>query len=140
MANLKISAASANAACAAMVALLNGGKLIVYDGAQPATPATAITTQVALVTFDPLEDPAFGAPSDGPTGATATLDNPPAVPADATGTASWFRAFDDAGNAVWDGDVTNTAGAGNLKISSTAVVEDIDVSIVSLTFRMAVTA
>lgn len=135
MSNLKIAPAMATAACAAMVALANGGTLAVYAGEQPGNPETAVTTQTKLVEFT-FPDPAFGAPVPGGTGSTATLINPDPKAALTDGEASWFRISDDGGNALWDGDVTDTAGNGDLKISSINVVEDIDVSVVSLTFTM----
>ena len=54
------SAAQANAACDAQTASLNGGYLRVYDGAQPANTATAVTTQVKLAELR-FGTPAFGA-------------------------------------------------------------------------------
>ena len=134
MSNLKLAAAVAIAGCNAMVALTNGGKIAVYDGAQPADPSVAVTTQKKLVEFT-LLDPAFGAAVDGGVGATATLNLPSAEPALDDGTATWFRVVDDADAALWDGDVTDTSGNGDMKISSTNVVQGIDVSIVSLTYR-----
>ena len=107
------------------------GKLVIYDGTQPANADTPVTTQNALVTFE-LADPAFGGGVDGVTGAVATGNAVTPVPAEATGTATWFRVTDSDDNPVMDGDVTDTNGSGALKVSSTAIIEDIDVSIVSM--------
>ena len=42
-------------------------------------------------------------------------------PADATGTATWARIVDSAGNAVVDASVTATGGGGDIQINSTAI-------------------
>ena len=129
----KQSYAAAAAAVAAVTALANSGKVTVYDGAMPADPSVAVTTQNPLVEFT-LKATAFGAPSAGTNRAVATLDNPDPEAAIASGTATWARVEDSSGNAIWDADVTDTGGTGALKISSTNVVSGIDVSIVSLTY------
>lgn len=101
---IKISTAARNAACDAVVDLLDGGPsfgtIKIYDGTQPAGPGTAITTQVLLATFT-LEDPAFGSASTG----VATLDTTPILSTTglAASTATWFRAADSTGTAVLDG-------------------------------------
>lgn len=136
---IKVSAAVAilmvNAAADAADAGAAAGKLSIYGGAQPANPDTAVSGQPLLVEFD-LGDEAFGDGVDGGSGATATGNPVDPVPATATGTATWFRITDSNGGAVIDGDVTDTAGSGALKVSSTSIIEDIDVSIVSMTFTM----
>ncbi|WP_330242020.1 hypothetical protein [Streptomyces sp. NBC_00525] len=104
--NFKISTAARNAACNAIVDLLDAGSgaatITIYSGSQPAGPDTS-TGATALVTFTLDSTAAYGAASSG----TATLDVSPAVTAtaSATGTASWFRAADSSGNAVFDGSV-----------------------------------
>lgn len=132
MANFVTSNAVAAAGVKAQTDLADGGKLAVYDGTQPAGPGTAVTTQNKLVEFT-LKSPAFGAPTAGTNKQTVTLDNPAAVAAALNGTASWFRIVDSSGVALYDGDVTDSSGNGNLKIGSTNVVQGIDVNIVSLT-------
>lgn len=121
------------AAAAATGALVDGGKVTIYDGAMPANPGVAVTTQNTLVEFT-LKTPAFGAPTAGTNRAVITLDNPDPEPAVANGTAAWARVEDSSGDAIWDADVTDTSGTGALKISSTNVVSGIDVSIVSLVY------
>lgn len=109
-------------------ALLNGGFLDIYDGAQPATANTAVTTQVKLARLT-FSNPAFGAGVGGVATANAIADD---VAADATGTASWFRAFKtDGTTAVLDGSV-GTSGC-NLNLNSTAVTEGAVVSVTGLT-------
>lgn len=136
---IKVAAATAilmvNAAAAAVDGGAAGGKLAIYGGAQPTNPDTAVGAQPLLVEFE-LGDPSFAGGVDGVSGATATGTPVDPVPATATGTATWFRITDSDGDAVMDGDVTDTAGSGALKVSSTSIIEDIDVSIVSMTFTM----
>lgn len=68
--NPHLSAASRKLALDAAFDVLNGGFLKVYDGTQPASPETAITTQVLLVSHS-LNATAFGAAA-GSGGATCT--------------------------------------------------------------------
>lgn len=82
-----LSNAGANAALNALTALLNSGFLDIYNGTQPATADTAVTTQTKLstVTFGVT---AFGAAVAGVATANAIgKDNSIA----ATGTATWAR-------------------------------------------------
>lgn len=134
---LTLSAALAILAANAQVGYIDQGagvaKLAIYDGARPAGPDTAVTSQNKLVEFN-LPDPCFGAAVDGAQGATATANAITAVNAGLSGTAAWFRIVNGDGNPVIDGLVTDTAGAGDLKVSSTAIISGIEVSVVSLTF------
>ena len=54
----------------------------------------------------------------------------------ATGTAAFFRIIDGDGSTRIQGSVTDTGGNGDLKLSSTAIIMDIDVTVVSLTITM----
>lgn len=94
------------AACAALdadgiAALLDAGSLQLYDGAQPASPDVAVSTQVLLAELT-YGSPAFGTAVGG----TATAN---AVTADtnapASGQASWTRHVTAAGVGVMDGTV-----------------------------------
>ena len=91
---VRISTAARNAACDAVVDLIDGGAgagvLRIYSGAQPATPATS-PSGTLLAEFT-LSDPAFGAASSG----AATLDVTPALTDTgiADGTAGWCRFLD----------------------------------------------
>lgn len=62
--NTIVSTAERNAMLDAATALLNGGSLELYDGAQPAGPGTAVTTQVLGATLT-LNATAFGAAAAG---------------------------------------------------------------------------
>lgn len=134
---LKFADAAAIAACNAIVdsidAGASSGSVEIYNGARPADPSVAVTSQTKLVDFV-LPEPAFGDAVAVSGGATATAEAVDPVNAAAAGTASWFRVFDGDGDVVFDGDVTDTAGAGDMKVSSTTIVSGIEVSIVSFTF------
>lgn len=123
----RLSIAAANAEADAVCALLDGGSVRVYDGSQPATADTALTTQVLLVSC------AFGAPAFGPAGGGVAEASPLADgTAVATGTASWFRAVTSGGAAVFDGAV-GTSGA-NLNLPSVALGPGVVVSIDSFVY------
>lgn len=82
------------------------GRILIYTGSQPATPATTATGTL-LVTV-PFNNPAFGSPSAG----VATMITSPPVSATVvtSGTAGWFRVIDRSGAAVFDGSIS-TSGA-----------------------------
>jgi len=134
---LKLGVDAAIAASNAVVDLIDTGApastLIVYDGTEPADPSVAVGAQVALVTFE-LPDPAFGAAVDSVGGGIATANAVTAVAADASGTAAWFRIIDGDARVILQGSVTDTGGAGDLKVSSTSIVSGIEVSVISLTY------
>ena len=136
---VRISNAAAIAACDAIVGGIDTGagtaNLVIYSGALPAEAETAIDAQVALVTFL-LPNPAFAGAVDINPGAQAIANPIDAVQADETGTATFFRIYDADGATVLQGTVTNTEGNGDLKLSSTAIIADIDVTVVSLTATM----
>lgn len=126
--NPKRTAAVANAAADAAVALANGGKLRIYSGSQPATAATAVSGQTLLAELT-LGNPAFGSASNGvATANSITADSS----ADATGTAAWFRVVSSGGTGLWDGSVA-TSGA-DLNLDSVSIVTGGNVSVSSFTF------
>ena len=90
------------------------GFLRIYSGTQPATCGTA-TTLLAQCTYSATSAPA--ASSGVLTHRTITDDSS----ADATGTASWYRAMDSAATCVYDGTVTITAGGGDLTLDSLSI-------------------
>lgn len=136
---VRISAAAAIAACNSINELINGGDgaatLRIYEGSRPAKVDDPITNQKLLVEFE-LPDPAFQDAVDTEAGGHATANPIDPVQALATGTAQFFRVFDGEGNGVFDGDVTDTNGNGDLKLSSTAIIQGIDVTVVSFTTTM----
>lgn len=117
-----MSNAAVNAEATALSALFNSGYIDIYDGTQPASADTAVSTQNKLVrlTFGAT---AFGAPANGVltanaiTGGTAT----------ASGTAGWFRVVKSDGTTViMDGSV-GTASA-NIVLSTTTITSGITVN------------
>jgi hypothetical protein len=124
----KISNAAANAAADAVTALLDSGFLDIYDGAKPATADTAVGAQVKLARLT-FGSPAFGAAAAGAAAANAITSD---TAADATGTASWFRAVTSGGAAVWDGTVA--ASGANLNLNSVAIQAGAQVSVSNLTY------
>src|SRR5690349_19410703 len=126
--NPKRLAATANAACDAMAALANSGRLKIYDGSQPANAATAVTTQNVLADLT-MNATAFGAAVNGVATANAITSD---TSADATGTATWFRLYkSDNSTVVLDGSV-GTSGA-DLNLNTTSIVAGAQVSITSFT-------
>lgn len=136
---IHISNAAAKAACDVLVDLFDAGSgpgtLKIYSGTRPVDVDTAISSQTVLVSFT-FADPAFGSAVDANNGGTATANAINPVTASATGTASFFRAFDSNGLAILDGTVSDTSGSGDLKLSSTSILSGIDVTVVSLTATM----
>lgn len=130
MANdLKLGNAAANAAADAVCALLNSGYLRIYDGVQPASADTAISTQTLLAELR-FAATAFEAAVAGVATANALT---PDMDADATGTATWFRAFkSDGTSAVFDGSVGMTDC--DLNMNTTAIQEHAEVRVDSLTY------
>ncbi len=133
-----ISNAAAIAACNAVVDLLDAGAgaalIRIYDGTQPTNSDVAISTQTLLAELT-CSDPAFGAAADAAPGGRATAS---AITddssANATGTASWFRAVDSNGLAVLDGSV-GTSGA-DLNLNTVSITSGATVSVSSWTVTM----
>ena len=136
--NMTISNNAAKAACDAAVDLLDAGegaaKVQIYDGAQPANPDVAVTTQTKLAELV-CTDPCFGAAADADPGAKATAaaitDD---STADATGTAAWFRAVDSDGNAIIDG--TCALADADMILDSLSITADQTVKVNSWTVTM----
>lgn len=128
--NPKLSNAAANAAADAVCVLANSGSLKIYDGTQPATADTAVSTQVLLATLT-FGNPAFGAAVAGVATANAITSD---TAADATGTASWFRVLKSDGTSVlWDGSV-GTSGA-NLNFATVSFVANAQIDVTSFTYQ-----
>jgi hypothetical protein len=127
--NPKLANAEASAAADAVTAHLNNGYLRIYDGTQPADADTAITTQVLLAELR-WNATAFGAASNGVATANAITSD---SDADATGTATWFRALRSNGTSVvFDGSV-GTSGA-NLNFNSVAIQIHAAVAVTAFTY------
>jgi hypothetical protein len=132
--NPQLTNAAASAAADAVVDLLNTGYLRVYDGTQPATADTAITSQVLLAELV-LNATAFGSASNGVATANAITSDPSA---NATGTATWFRVLQSDGTTVmFDGEV-GTSGS-DLNLNTVSIQSSAEVSVTSLTYTQSKT-
>jgi hypothetical protein len=126
--NLKYSALLRNAKLDAITTQVGGaGLLRIYDGAQPATPETAIGAQVLLAELV-CGTPFAGAAAAGVLTANAITAD---ASANATGTAAWFRLLTSGAVAKIDGTV-GTSGT-DLIIDNTSIVAGQNVSATSLT-------
>jgi hypothetical protein len=127
---LHIANLGVNAEVDALTALLSNGYLRIYDGVQPASAETAITTQTLLAELR-FGTPGWGAAVAGVATATAITSD---TDANATGTASWFRAFkSDGTSAVLDGSV-GTADA-DINLPSVAIQIHATVDVDALTYQ-----
>lgn len=126
--NPKRSNTAANAACDAMAVLLNTGYLRIYDGTQATNADTALGAQVLLAELR-FNATAFGAAVAGVATANAiTADSS----ANATGTATWFRALkSDGTTVVCDGSVGTATS--DLILNTASIVSGASVSVTSFT-------
>jgi len=125
--NLKYAVLLKNAKLDAITTQVGGSALLkIYDGSQPASPDTAITTQNLLVTLTCNATFAPGASSGVLTANSITSGT-----AGATGTAAWFRLTTSGGTAKIDGTV-GTSGTDAI-IDNTSVASGQSVSCTSLT-------
>lgn len=129
--NLKIAYNTASTEANALVgSFTNGALLKIYDGSQPSTPETAITSQTLLATVT-LASPAFGSAVNGVITANAISD----VTISASGTASWFRLLKSDGTTViMDGSVGTSSA--DLILNATALSSGATLSTTSFTFTV----
>ena len=129
--DLRKSTADVNAEADATAALLNNGYLRLYSGTRPATADDPVTTQTLLAELR-FGSPAFGAASGGTIAANAITQD---TAADATGTATWYRALkSDGTTAVFDGTV-GTADA-NLVMNNANIQANAIVSVSSFSYTV----
>lgn len=127
--NFKRTNLAVSAEADAVNALLNTGYLRIYDGTQPTTADTAVGAQVLLAELR-FGATAFGAAANGVATANAITQD---SAANATGTASWFRALkSDGSTAVYDGSVG--ASGADCNLNSTAIQVGAAVSVTSMTY------
>lgn len=126
--NFKQANVAVNAAADAVCALLNSGKLQIYDGSQPVTADTEVDAQVKLAELT-FGSPAFAAAVAGVATANAITED---SAADATGTASWFRALTSGDGKTFDGSV-GTSGC-DLNLNSVEIQVNAEVSVTSMTY------
>jgi len=108
------------------------GLLKIYDSTgtgRPADPDTAVSTQVLLAELTMSLTSAPAASSGLLTFSTITPDSS----ADATGTATWFRVEDSAGNGIVDGDVGTSGSDLNLNSTSIGIGQNVDVTSFTIT-------
>jgi hypothetical protein len=132
MSNFRIATATQNALANQVTTLLDAsstGTIKFYTSPQPANANTAISTQTLLATLT-FASTAFGAASSG----VITANGITGANAVATGTTTWARAADGAGNTVFDCDVSTTGATINL--NTTAFVSGGAVALSSFTITM----
>jgi hypothetical protein len=122
----KITAAAANAALDAMLALLNGGSVKIYDGTPPANAGDALSGNTLLATL-PLSATAFAAAAAGSAAANAITAD---TAADATGTASFYRGLKSDGTTVACQGSVGTAGA-DMNLNTVAIQVNARVEVTS---------
>lgn len=111
----RISNEAASAELDAFTALLDGGSLDLYDGAQPASADTPVSGQTLLVSL-PLGAPAYGPAIDG----VADLAAPISGLCGASGIATWYRLKKSGGEPIQDGSVG--LADSNLNLTSAAII------------------
>lgn len=127
--NTQISDEAANAACNAIVALANGGKIKFLTAPQPADVTVAITTQTELGE-NTLPNPAFSAASGG----VATSNPISPANATATGDAAWFRVYKSDGvTAIWDGTIGTTSDF-NMVVNTVSISTGLSIEPQSIQF------
>lgn len=129
--NPKTAVAQRNRAIDAVAARLNSGYLRIYDGTQPADADTALGAQVLLAELR-FNATAFAGASGGSAAANSiTADSS----ANASGTATWYRAFESDGTTVvMDGSVGTATS--NLVLNSVAISSGANVSCSAFTLSM----
>lgn len=124
---VSLAALTANAIADAVAALCDGGTVLVYSGAKPATADTATAeTLLATCTF---ANPAFSGAVAGVATAHAITQD---ASADADGTAAWFRVLALGGATVMDGSV-GVGASFDLQVASTTVTAGAAFPVDSLT-------
>lgn len=136
--NFKVAIVAKIAELDALRVLLNNGYLDMLDGAQPATPETAITTQVRCARLQ-FGANAFAASVDNGDGTAKIIANAIASDTDADATTvvgiTWFRAYKSDGvTAVADGSA-GTASADAI-INSVMIQQHARVDCLSMVIRL----
>lgn len=127
----KLSNEAVNAGLDAILALLDNGYLRIYSGAKPTSADTALGAQVLLAELR-FGTPAFGAAVAGVAAANALTGD---TAANATGTASFFRATKaDGTSVILDGTVGTSAA--DLIMGSVALQSGAPVDVTAFTVTM----
>lgn len=128
--NTQMADATVNAQADALSDLLDNGYLRIYDGSQPATADTAITSQVLLAELRFNATAAPAASGGVLTFNAFTADSS----ANATGTATWYRCLkSDGSTVVMDGNVGATGSTSCLEMATTSITTGVQVSVTSFT-------
>jgi hypothetical protein len=130
--SFKISTAARDAACNAIVDLVDAGSgagtIKVYTGAAPTNPGDAASgTLLGTLT---CSDPAFGASSTGTATASAITSD---TSADNSGTAGYFRILDSDATVVMQGTAGLTGDTPNLVFDNATIVAGGTIAITALT-------
>lgn len=129
--NLKVSNTVVNGQADALSVLADNGYLRIYDGIQPANAETAISTQTLLAELRFNVDAAPAASNGVLTFNAITQDSS----ANATGTASWFRALKSDGSTVlFDGSVGTTGS--DMNIATVSIVAGAVVGVTSFVYTV----
>lgn len=113
----RLAETMANEQADALARRLDNGYFRIYNGTQPASADTAITTQTLLATLR-FANPSAPAADDG----LIEFTDPAGVLASATGTASWARLFrSDGTTVVMDGSVGLVGDDPNFIVSTTSL-------------------
>lgn len=107
------------------------GSIKIYDGSQPPSPNSPVTTQNVLSEHTlsyPCGTASNGVLTFGPISEDSY--------ANTTGTATWARFFDSNGNAVADASITQVGGGGDLQMNTTNIVINGPVRFTSLQWTM----
>jgi len=123
MAIVRFSTADGNSILNHLVGLIdsnvNPGYINIYTGPMPATPNTAITTQLLLGTL------VFSKPCGTVSNKSLTFNEIlEDVSADDTGTVVWGRVFNGAGLPIIDVDATIVGGGGALQFNTVSIVQN----------------
>ena len=102
---------------------INGGKLRIYNGDQPINADRKITSQILLVEFSPLPDPAFAEATDGKL-VSREIEPTRAIE---TGKAMWYRILTANNTPLWDGSVGESDC--DMNISDTNIFAGAEVSL-----------
>lgn len=130
----KLANGSANAAANAVTALLNTGYIRIYNGSQPATADTAVSTQTLGSTLR-FGSTAFGSATAGVATANSITSDTNAA---ATITATWARMLKSDGTTVVLDCSVGTSGS-DINLATVSIVAGATVAISSMTYTQSET-
>jgi hypothetical protein len=128
--NFRQAIATVNAAANAVTALLDGGRLQIFDGTQPSSPDLPPSARSLLLVELELSRPAFYTAERG----AAEAQPIEVARARGTGTATWFRLVRADGQPAFDGSVGLEGSGADLVLASTWIPMGSDVVIEQLIY------